>query len=97
MARYYKKKQIPMEDWRKQTRYGHRIEAVKELRTQLHLGLSEACTLMANTFGFEQAHKLWDWQNKHQVDFEMVKGPHALTILKMIAIKHGRAKRDSTT
>lgn len=90
MSRYYKRKPIPVDDWRKLTSYGHRIDAVKAIRAQLGLGLTDACRLMAETFGFELPSDLWKWQTKHQVDFEMVQGPHALTILKMIAARHGR-------
>lgn len=79
----------PVKDW------GHGygfISAVKAYRV-IHPGtLIDTLNLMANEFGFQSWAHWQDWLRDNQLDFSMVTGPHAITILKAIAIKHGRSR-----
>lgn len=80
----------------------HRIPAIKAIRAVTNLSLRETLIVVANTFGFYADNvddmtgwrEFLQWSDAHRVSLELVQGPHALTLLKMVAIKHGRAKHD---
>lgn len=66
------------------------LAAIKALRTINKLNLSDELDFMASIFNFEEWNEWREWLKINKVDFTMVKGPHAITILKAIAAKHGR-------
>lgn len=72
------------------------IPAVKAIRHVTGLELAETLTFMANIFGFEGDYTRtgWivftEWSQANRVSLTSVQGPHAVTILKAIAAKHGR-------
>lgn len=79
----------------------YRVRAVKAIRDVCPgLNLRETLIVIANTFGFYADYvddlSGWytfrQWQNENRVSLEMVQGSHAMTILKMIAIKYGRGQ-----
>jgi hypothetical protein len=80
----------------------YRLSAIKAIRAQSNLSLREALIVLANTFGFYADNvddltgwrEFLKWSDENKVNLEMVQGPHAMTLLKMLAIKHGRAKRE---
>ena len=82
-----------------------RVPAIKALRTiSPNLNLRETLIVIANTFGFFSSNvddlsgwrEFMKWQDEHKVSFESVQGPHAFTILKAIAAKHGRSPHDKS-
>lgn len=72
------------------------IPMLKELRMATGMTLHDACVLVASTFGFPQRdggtgiQDFMRWSDSNNMDYSGVKGPHAVTLLKMLAIKHGR-------
>lgn len=81
----------------------HFIQAVRAIRDIHHEGLRDTLIFMAVTFGFDDDvsnpekdgtlvgwRKLRHWCDENKVGFQSVRGPHAITILKAIAAKHGR-------
>lgn len=79
-----------------------RIEAIKAVRSLELLTLKDSMIFIAEIFSFKSSdyddpdivfegwRKFWRWQDENQVSLEMVQGPHAVTMLKAIAAKHGR-------
>lgn len=67
------------------------LNAVQQIRkAKGHPPLRESLDLMANVFGFESWHEWRPWLCETKPDFRNIRGPHAMTLLKMLAIKHGR-------
>lgn len=93
---------MPVEDWRAEVKahldtssrnpvWGDNfIHAVKAIRVVEKTGLRDTLDLMANVFGFDSWPEWQPWLKEHQPDFSMIQGHHAMTLLKMLAIKHGR-------
>ncbi len=79
--------------------YMPRIPAIKAIRTLTNFSLRETLIFIADQFGFHASsgdglggwRAFIQWQDENQVNLESVQGPHAITILKAIAAKHGRS------
>lgn len=73
------------------------INAVQQIRkANGHPPLRESLDIMANVFGFESWPEWRPWLSEAKPDFRNIRGPHAMTLLKMLAIKHGRSSHDKT-
>lgn len=59
-------------------------------------GLRETLDYIYNIFNCADAHEMRHWFAENNVDVSLAQGPHVITILKMIAIKHGRANGQSS-
>lgn len=81
----------------------HRLQAVQAIRALTGSTLGDALVFVAEMFGFESKDNLCDpqsrfggwrefgkWLVENKISLESVQGPHALTLLKMLAAKHGR-------
>lgn len=78
------------------------IPSVRAVRQVNGMGLKEALRFIANELGFDGEidspgvsplsawYKCRIWLEKEKISLEGIQGPHALTLLKMLAIKHGR-------
>lgn len=66
------------------------IQAVKVIRVIHNTGLRETLDIMANQFGFEDWEHWQPWLREAKVDWTNIRGPHAMTLLRMLAIKHER-------